>query len=271
MTVAPHPAAHRRSPSPPAARRNTSATPARGRQSSCDRGQRLAPAHRRHRKPQPSPLPFKTPSVARLPTPRSPAVRDPQIPIGALAKRSPYLPAVSSLGGFRAPAPGAVPPSQRAGARNPSPSASLRFFSRWASNCHSNACGACAGWCSVLASGRSSSPVWLSAPWPGRSASPRSRRRRSAPRSACPRLRSIGVGIGFRRPLPPNRTGGFPAYGSPVGGFFIETVSRITRPCEARTARLPRRRHLASVDGRRGRCPDRGAFPACAGRRAAAS
>src|SRR5208283_4134220 len=56
-----------------------------------------------------------------LPTPRSPAVRDPQIPIVALAKRLPYLPAVSSLGGFRAPAPGAVPPSQRAGARNPSP------------------------------------------------------------------------------------------------------------------------------------------------------
>jgi hypothetical protein len=40
-----------------------------------------------------------------LPPPRSPAVRDPQIPIGALAKRSPHLPAVSSLGGFRTPAP----------------------------------------------------------------------------------------------------------------------------------------------------------------------
>src|SRR5271157_1835071 len=81
----------------------------------------------------------------------------------------------------------------------------------------------------------------------------------------------IGVGIGFRRPLPPNRTGGFLAYGSPVGGFFIETVSPITRPCEARTARLPRRRHLAIVDGRRGRRPALGAFPACAGRRAAAA
>src|SRR5208337_781816 len=54
-----------------------------------------------------------------LPTPRSSAVRDPQIPIGALAKRSPNLPAVSSLGGFRAPAPSHAPPSQRAGARNP--------------------------------------------------------------------------------------------------------------------------------------------------------
>ena len=50
----------------------------------------------------------------------------------------------------------------------------------------------------------------------------------------------IGVGIGFRRPRPPNRTGGFPAYGSPVGGFFIETVSLIARRCEARTARHSR-------------------------------
>src|SRR5271165_1126405 len=64
MTRAKNPSSHRRSPSPPAARRNTSATPARGRQSSCNRGQRLAPAHRRHRKPQPSALPLKTPSVA---------------------------------------------------------------------------------------------------------------------------------------------------------------------------------------------------------------
>ena len=37
MTVATHPASHRRSPPPPAARRNTSAMPARGRQSSFDR------------------------------------------------------------------------------------------------------------------------------------------------------------------------------------------------------------------------------------------
>ena len=64
MTVAPRPAAHRRSPPPPAARRNTSATPARGRKSSCDRGQRLAPAHRRHRNSQPSALPLKAPSAA---------------------------------------------------------------------------------------------------------------------------------------------------------------------------------------------------------------
>ena len=44
----------------------------------------------------------------RPPKPRSPAVRDPQIPIVALAKR-PYLPAVSSLGGCRAPAPASRP------------------------------------------------------------------------------------------------------------------------------------------------------------------
>src|SRR5208283_5826081 len=35
-----------------------------------------------------------------------------------------------------------------------------------------------------------------------------------------------------------------PAYSSPVGGFFVETVSPIIRPCEARTARLRRRRHM---------------------------
>lgn len=34
---------------------------------------------------------------------------------------------------------------------------------------------------------------------------------------------------GFWPPLPPNRTGGFPAYGSPVGGFSIETVSLLAR------------------------------------------
>ena len=38
-------------------------------------------------------------------------------------------------------------------------------------------------------------------------------------------LPMIGVGIGLRRPRPPNRTGGFPAYGSPVGGFLVGTVS----------------------------------------------
>src|SRR5208283_5100341 len=83
MTHATHPASHRRSPPPPAARRNTSAMSAGGRQSSFDRCERLAPAS-------------KTAAVGAsaenaergpLPTPRSPAVRDPQIPIVALAKR----------------------------------------------------------------------------------------------------------------------------------------------------------------------------------------
>ena len=125
MTVAPHPAAHRRSPSPPAASRNMSATPVRGPQSSCDRGQRLAPAHRRHRKRPPSPLPTRIPSVAiagglaRQPS----AIR--QIPIARSPNGPPNLPAVSSLGGFRTPAPGPVPPSQRAGVRNPSPERAL--------------------------------------------------------------------------------------------------------------------------------------------------
>ena len=31
----------------------------------------------------------------------------------------------------------------------------------------------------------------------------------------------IGVGNGSRRPRPPNRACGFPAHGSPVGGFLI--------------------------------------------------
>ena len=34
-------------------------------------------------------------------------------------------------------------------------------------------------------------------------------------------LLPIGVGNGFRRPRPPNRACGFPAHGSPVGGFLI--------------------------------------------------
>jgi hypothetical protein len=35
------------------------------------------------------------------------------------------------------------------------------------------------------------------------------------------KVRMIGVGDGFRRPRPPNRACGFPAHGSPVGGFLI--------------------------------------------------
>jgi hypothetical protein len=54
----------------------------------------------------------------------------------------------------------------------------------------------------------------------------------------------IGVGIGSRRPRPPNRTGGFPAYGSPVGSFCIESGSRAGRRVK---------RDRPSV---RGSCPD---------------
>ena len=48
---------------------------------------------------------------------------------------------------------------------------------------------------------------------------------------------AIGVGTAdwFRPPLPPNRTGGFPASGSPVDGF---TSVRIDRPRHGRLVRL---------------------------------
>src|SRR5919198_49288 len=80
----------------------------------------------------------------------------------------------------------------------------------------------------------------------------------------------IGVGKGVRPPRPPNRTGGFPASGSPVGGFFIETVSQRPKLCVVRTARGLRRTPLASADGRHDRGRERGASPACAERRGAA-
>ena len=38
-------------------------------------------------------------------------------------------------------------------------------------------------------------------------------------------------GEGFWPPFPPNRTGDFPAYGSPVDGFPIGAVSLAARPC----------------------------------------
>src|SRR5664279_1800657 len=60
----------------------------------------------------------------------------------------------------------------------------------------------------------------------------------------------IGVGKAFGPPRPPNRTGGFPAYGSPVGGFFIETVSQFAGLPEVRTTRHLRSRHLAIADDR---------------------
>ncbi len=61
----------------------------------------------------------------------------------------------------------------------------------------------------------------------------------------------IGVGTAhwFGPPLPPNRTGGFPASGSPVDGF---TSERIDRPGHGRysgsTALGRRRRHSANAE-----------------------
>jgi hypothetical protein len=76
MTRATPSASHRRSVSPPAARRNTSVMSARGRQPSFDRAQRLAPAHRRHRKQAPATLPLRTPSATgcRRPARQPPAI-----------------------------------------------------------------------------------------------------------------------------------------------------------------------------------------------------
>ncbi len=67
-----------------------------------------------------------------------------------------------------------------------------------------------------------------------------------ADRDSWPML--IGVGKGRGPPRPPNRTCGFPAYGSPVGGFLIGNVSRHATPGKARTARHPRRRCSSSFD-----------------------
>src|SRR4051794_4737107 len=53
---------------------------------------------------------------------------------------------------------------------------------------------------------------------------------------------SIGVGKALP-PLPPNRTGGFPAYGSPVSGSHIGSVSHSDGPCLARAAQRQRRMH----------------------------
>ena len=65
-------------------------------------------------------------------------------------------------------------------------------------------------------------------------------------------------------PLPPNRTGGSPASGSPVGGF---TSERIDKPSHGRrserTALARQRRHWASGDG-----PCRGLDPGVPGARA---
>ena len=112
MTVATHPASQRRSPPPPAARRNKSAMSARA-----------SPVFPRPMRTLGSRAssPSETAAVAasdentehrRLPTPPSPAVRDPQIPIVALEKR-PQPPRGFLLGRLSSAGPGAAPPSQR--------------------------------------------------------------------------------------------------------------------------------------------------------------
>src|SRR5271170_5754867 len=74
----------------------------------------------------------------------------------------------------------------------------------------------------------------------------------------------IGVGKAFTPPLPPNRTGGFPAYGSPVDGFLIGTVSLAARPCPGCTAQRSRRICLASVSGHPCSCRNPVVSLACA-------
>src|SRR5437763_15965638 len=57
----------------------------------------------------------------------------------------------------------------------------------------------------------------------------------------------IGVGRTSQFPLPPNRTGGFPAYGSPVGGLTSKRVdAHEHEPHLRRTSLAPRRKHWAS-------------------------
>src|SRR5687767_400973 len=77
----------------------------------------------------------------------------------------------------------------------------------------------------------------------------------------------FGIGVGrvdwLRLPLPPNRTGGFPASGSPVNGI---TSERVDEPCERR---LPdcrtsarRSRHWSIVDDQ---SPDHDLVVPCVG------
>ena len=92
MTVAPHPAAHRRSPPPPAARRNTSATPARGRKSLL----RPRPTPR-SRASSPSKklavfVPDDNTGRRRSPPPHQRSLRDPKIPIGPAQPTAPLPP-----------------------------------------------------------------------------------------------------------------------------------------------------------------------------------
>ena len=119
MTVATHPPSQRRSSPSPAARRNKSAISAQGRQSSS--------------RPMPTlgsraSSPSETAAVAasdentehsRPPTPRSPAVRDPQIPI-ARSKNSPQPPRGFLLGRLSSAGPDARPTVAKG--RRPKPS-----------------------------------------------------------------------------------------------------------------------------------------------------
>ena len=135
MTVAPHPAAHRRSPSPPAARRNMSATSVRVRQSSRGRAGASPPRpSSRSKTADPAASPENN-ERRQPPPPRSPTVRDPQIPIGALAKRSPQPPRGFLLGRLSNAGPRPSTTVRRAGVRNPSPERSSNPSRRcWAWN-----------------------------------------------------------------------------------------------------------------------------------------
>ena len=75
---------------------------------------------------------------------------------------------------------------------------------------------------------------------------------------------TIGVENGSRRPRPPNRTCGSPAYGSPVGSYLIGIVSLQASPYAWRTGQLVRRRLLASVDDHYNIGRSRDVSPACA-------
>src|SRR5262252_4438258 len=69
----------------------------------------------------------------------------------------------------------------------------------------------------------------------------------------------IGVGRAAltQLPLPPNRTGGFPASGSPVSGFTSSRIdARRRRLSQEKTAPAPQSRHLASVHGPASTWPD---------------
>ena len=72
MTVPTHPTSQRRLLSTPAARRNKTAMSRRGPQPSLARYERLAPAHRRHRK-RPSKAPVVTASAENQPKPAADA------------------------------------------------------------------------------------------------------------------------------------------------------------------------------------------------------